>query len=469
LEKVNMPFSRSSGRLAGLRFVTTIWFATVGVNCVAQGLRGFGSSEEKGGLPNFGNPRTGEMALRRQFPKLAAAVTPADRANALREIKRTDRNDDEIATAAEWAESGYQTADRFRNNDLNGDGALTLFEHSLRWAQYRTGREQAVAQQNARPGPAPPQPLQKTIAVPIGRNVDSRQQQTADLAALVLSLYDRDASGTVERAEFQSPSSPFGNLGAADADADGKVVQAELAAWLAARLAKQPEFKLPEDFPRWFLTCDLDQDGQVQFAEIIRSSPRGPIAEFRRFDRNDDGFVTAKEFSSPAGDGTQRFASGLSHVVEAGTETFAEILVTDDFLIDDIDVQLAFVKKADDDIELTLLGPDGTQSVLYFDSQKKPWGGGRLFENALIDDEAPATAQRMPHPPLQPTFRPQGSTTPGMKGLKAHYGKRSRGTWRLSVRNKSRVAGMLEGWALFIKPKQPASSDARGGNMAGKG
>jgi subtilisin-like proprotein convertase family protein len=265
----------------------------------------------------------------------------------------------------------------------------------------------------------------------------------------------------VERLEFQSASSPFGNVGAADLDADGAVTQAELAVWLAARLAKQRKFKLPDEFPPWFLQGDFDQDGQIQLAEFSRSTPRVPIAEFQRFDRNEDGFVTMKELSSRKGQGVQRYASGRAHVVEARAETFAEVFISDDFLIDDIDVQLAFVKKADDDVELTLLAPDGTPAVLYFDSQKKPWGGGRLFENTLIDDEAPAIAQRMTHPPVHQAFRSQGSTTPGMKGLKAFYGKRSRGAWRLNIRNKSQLAGILEGWALLIKPQKPALLNTR--------
>jgi subtilisin-like proprotein convertase family protein len=451
-----MPLCSSSGERPTSRLLAGILWATFCATCFAQGLRGFGPSEEQGPLPAFGDPRKAEMALRRQFPKFAAAVTPADRANALREIERTDANGDKIVTEAEWAQSGYQVPDRFRINDLNGDGMLTAFEHALRWVQYRLGKEQAAAQQkNPQPAAAARQPPPKGPAASNRPVVDARKQQTGDLAALLHTVYDRNASGTVERAEFQSASSPFGNIGAADSDADGEVAQAELAAWLEARIARQPAFKLPDDFPHWFLQSDFDHDGQIQLTEFSRSSPRAPIAEFQRLDRNDDGFVTMKELSSAEGQGVQRFVSGRALVVEARTEVSAEIFITDDFLIEDIDVQLAFVKKADDDIELTLLGPDGTQAALYFDSQKKPWGGGRLFENTLIDDEAPALAQRLLNPPLHQAFRSQGSTTPGMKGLKAHYGKHAGGAWRLNIRNKSQLAGMLEGWALLIKPRNP--------------
>jgi hypothetical protein len=85
--------------------------------------------------------QAGDEALTRQFPELAGAVNDSDRSQAASEIGRTDGNGDGIVTEAEWAASGYQPADRFKLNDLNGDGVLTPFEHSLRWAQYRMGRE----------------------------------------------------------------------------------------------------------------------------------------------------------------------------------------------------------------------------------------------------------------------------------------------------------------------------------------
>ncbi len=221
-------------------------------------------------------------------------------------------------------------------------------------------------------------------------------------------------------------------------------------------LAAQPESGLPHDVPAWFLTSDMNLDGQVQLSEFLRTARGGSIAPFERYDRNGDGLVTVKELASPASDGTSRHASGRPHVIEPERETFTNLLVTEDVLIQDIDVQLAIAKNGDDDIELQLIGPDGTRAMLYFNSSTKPWGGGRLFDNTLIDDEAPDIPQRLVRPPLHRSFRPQGMKTPGMQGLKAFYGKPTRGTWRLAIHNKSQVAGLLEGWALLIKPGKPA-------------
>jgi Ca2+-binding EF-hand superfamily protein/subtilisin-like proprotein convertase family protein len=405
-------------------------------------------------LPGFGGA-TGDEGLARQFPKLSSAVTAGDRIGAAREIARTDGNGDGIVTEAEWAASGYQTPDRFKVADLNGDGRVGVYEHTLRWVLGRLEKERYQQQQqqnntaaratggSAAGGAAARDPL-----------IESRQRQTQDLAAYILPLYDRNRNGIVERAELQS-SSALGHLGPADADQDGTVTQAELFAWMRERLATQgPD--LPDDAPAWFLLADLDQDGQVHLSELLRSGRRDLIPQFERSDRNSDGFVTARELASPGGDETLRHASGVPHVIEAEHETFAQILISDDVAIKDIDVQIAVAKNGDDDIELNLIGPDGTRATLYFDARAKPWGGGRLFENTLIDDEAPEITQRLVRPPLHRAFRSQGMKTPGMQGLKAFYGKPARGVWRLAVNNKSQVAGLLEGWALIIKPAPQA-------------
>lgn len=431
--------------------------------CSGQVVRGFGTPEGKRALPGFGDPLQGELTLRRQFPALAAAVNNADRDGAAREIKRTDLNGDGIVTEAEWSESKFQTIERFHWNDLNGDGTLTLFEHSLRWAQARLARQPSPLPNEGSQRAGALQPEQKGPTSPADLLAESRRQQTKDLAALTLSTYDRNRNGSLERTEFRNPMSPFGSIRAADADGDGVVGPPEMATWLSSRLARQSGITLSTGVPAWFSISDLDGDGQVHLAEFLRTSGPARIAEFARYDRNRDGFVTAKELASPGSDGTQRYASSLAQVVEADRETVAQLLIPEQFPIADIDVQLALVKSGDDELELTLIGPDGTRATLFFDGRVKAWGGGRLFENTLIDDEIPPIKERLPRPPLNRAFPSQGSTTAGMQGLKSLYGKPARGTWRLSIRNKSRDAGMLEGWALLIKPAKPAPSAAAGG------
>ena len=51
--------------------------------------------------------------------------------------------------------------------------------------------------------------------------------------------------------------------------------------------------KLPKELPRWFGELDTDQDGQVALHEWFKAGKE--IDEFKEWDRNDDGLLTAEE------------------------------------------------------------------------------------------------------------------------------------------------------------------------------
>jgi EF hand len=53
--------------------------------------------------------------------------------------------------------------------------------------------------------------------------------------------------------------------------------------------------KLPTGLPPWFTSRDTNKDGQVSLSEYSRSVSESVVAEFRRYDTNDDGLITAKE------------------------------------------------------------------------------------------------------------------------------------------------------------------------------
>jgi hypothetical protein len=53
--------------------------------------------------------------------------------------------------------------------------------------------------------------------------------------------------------------------------------------------------KLPAGLPSWFKSRDANGDGQVSLGEYSRTMSQSIVSEFRRYDLNDDGIVTAKE------------------------------------------------------------------------------------------------------------------------------------------------------------------------------
>ena len=52
-------------------------------------------------------------------------------------------------TEAEWIASKYQPAARFKLNDLDGDGVLTPYEHSLRWGAVSSWARSQVEEREA--------------------------------------------------------------------------------------------------------------------------------------------------------------------------------------------------------------------------------------------------------------------------------------------------------------------------------
>jgi len=56
-----------------------------------------------------------------------------------------------------------------------------------------------------------------------------------------------------------------------------------------------PTERLPEGLPDWFARKDLDGDGQVAMSEFSSEWSDDNVAEFRRFDLDDDGIITPEE------------------------------------------------------------------------------------------------------------------------------------------------------------------------------
>ncbi len=290
------------------------------------------------------------------------------------------------------------------------------------------------------------------------RKTDPNLETCDTLASDMIRRYDRNNDRALDRNE-RAPIG--GDLSAADINSNGLIQHEELSRWMLARLNSQPSAGLPEGLPVWFIESDIDLDGQVLLDEFLKSNPRSATSEFERYDHNRDGIVTADESVSRTAGGKMRFASSSPRVFESGKETYSEVFIGESLTIADIDVQVTITKQGDDDIALLLIGPNGETATLYYTAGAKPWGGGRLFADTLIDDEAPDIPQRLRLPPAHRSFRPQGMKNRRMNSLSVFYGQPARGTWRLVIRNNSRVAGLLGGWALLVKSSEPVEPELR--------
>ena len=356
-------------------------------------------------------------------------ITPAHRNHAARLMNKFDQNKNGSLEQGEIPEQ-WKTGNGLAWADSNGDGKVST-------AEMQTGSVRFL-EENER--------SQQRMDNPI-------LQHCQTLAREMIKGVDANGDKMLVQWEWQRIGE---HMRDGDLNQNGVITEDELAQWFLHRLSDQPAGDLPEDLPTWFVESDANLDGQVLLSEFVSVQPTDKLPAFSHLDRNGDGIVTVNECRRQRGAGKTRYANSSPVIVQANQEASSEIHISEAITIADVDVQVSIVKDGDDDLELRLIGPDGTQAHLYFTSRRKAWGGGRMFSDTLIDDEAPHAAQRLPRPPAHRSFRPQSIGSPDRLSLSAFYGKPARGTWRLTVANKAQNqnngAGLLTGWALWIKP-----------------
>jgi len=123
-----------------------------------------------------------------------------------------------------------------------------------------------------------------------------------------------------------------------------------------------------------------------------------------------------------------------------GTPTITStISITDDFLIEDVNVTLDITHTWVSDLDMKLIAPDGTEVILAEDQG----GSDDNYTNTTFDDEAttPITGGSAP---FTGTFQPQGS-------LADFNGIQSVGDWTLSIfDDANQDGGSLNSWSLQL-------------------
>jgi len=123
-------------------------------------------------------------------------------------------------------------------------------------------------------------------------------------------------------------------------------------------------------------------------------------------------------------------------------------------VVANLTVNLTINHTFDSDLILTLIAPDGTQTILA--NRRGP--GGQGFVNTTFDDSA-AIPIRFGQPPYTGTFRPD-------QPLSQLDGHAINGTWTLVVSDVVGAdSGVLQNWSLNVTPGTVTSTSSSGNPM----
>ena len=154
------------------------------------------------------------------------------------------------------------------------------------------------------------EPQAKTVTYNSASSLPANQSdQILRSAREIMSRYDKNQNGTLDKDKGEWVSSlPF-NADAADTNRDGRISMAELVAALGGKSSntmgsavvstKQSTAydRLPPGVPNWFFERDKNQDGQLTMLEYANGQPwtEQMADEFQFLDTNNDGIATIAE------------------------------------------------------------------------------------------------------------------------------------------------------------------------------
>jgi len=138
-------------------------------------------------------------------------------------------------------------------------------------------------------------------------------------------------------------------------------------------------------------------------------------------------------------DNSITITNSTAKAIPDGGSTTSTLLVPGSHTILDINAQVSITHAKDDDLDVFLRSPGGTQVELFTDVG----GSGNNFINTKLDDEA-STSITAGSAPFNGTYRPEGS-------LSAFDGTSSNGTWTLMLTDdKKGQKGSLTQWSITI-------------------
>ena len=251
-------------------------------------------------VPGFDGPPLGGpalMSLEQRFDERVLEYVD-------REILgKYDRNGNKILDRDEWESVAW--GDDPRTDDKDGDNRLTREELAIRMVR-RWGYGEK------RPGGVSSGVTFAAAAANAGGS-----QRTREYAEALLRQYDANRSGALEQDEWRQMR---GDPGSGDRNGDRVLTVDELAQRFAgggdrrdgdreerrrgndergterrANRALTAAERLPKGIPDWFTRKDANADGQVAMAEYGTSWSDSELAEFQKWDGDNDGYITPDE------------------------------------------------------------------------------------------------------------------------------------------------------------------------------
>lgn len=180
-----------------------------------------------------------------------------------------------------------------------------------------------------------------------------------------------------------------------------------------------------------YTLSDLPRDGTVEFrlaeGAVVDSYGNPMAGYFGRWTIRDPQLLRYR-------------ATDLPQAIQDWQWTRSQIVVPEAVAIADLDVAMTIEHTFTADLDVYLVGPDGTRILLFADVG----GSGRNFNNTILDDEAPLPITQGTAP-FRGRFRPA-------EPLGRFVGRSSQGTWKLEIYDDSLFdQGQLLDWELRIR------------------
>lgn len=401
-----------------------------------QTIRPFGPDRDEPLIPQFGLAEV-------RYPYTQDDLDFADRT-----MRSHDRNGDGFIDRQEAARNRWTHRNPFAD-DLDKDDRLSRLEMAQRYARRRL-LDEASDELRRREW--------RLEAAERYREREDRQNRERDrrsesdwarrggmdywLTSSLMDRFDENQNGRLEADETTELGMPVARI---DLDRDGDLSREEMFAYVSAEQSEAEDYT--EGLPGWFYERDENGDGQIQMAEFTSDWTEESIAEFKSFDTNSDGLLTELELTRSKANVGGTFRNQTAEVIPPRTTIISEIEVTDDFIIQDLDLQLSITHTHVSYLDAYLTGPDGQRIELF----AGVGGSDDHFDGTTFDDQAREQIHKS-RPPFRGRYLTHG-VAKRQPGLSTFNGTNIQGVWQLVIRGtRNNRFGMLHSWSLIAQP-----------------